>query len=124
MAVPIPTTLAHSAPVDPDQEPHSSNTSNVAVVPPMEQCSRESTLTRRSAAYSERRSSTAVYDEQIAERKRLEAEEAERERYEEMEIRRIKEEKARREAEKERKQKEEEQYREQVNSAYYYSVMN
>ncbi|KIH61590.1 hypothetical protein ANCDUO_08135 [Ancylostoma duodenale] len=117
VAIPIaPSVIAHNAPIDPDQEPH---TSNVAVVPPLEQSSYEGhgsescskgTMSRRSTAESKYDSD---YDEQIAEKKRIEAEEAERERYEEEKIRREKEEKARREAELERRRKEEESLKEQ-----------
>ncbi|KHJ97533.1 hypothetical protein OESDEN_02490 [Oesophagostomum dentatum] len=70
-------------------------------------------ISRRSTVDSDRRSSTADYDEQIEEKKRLEAEEAERERYEEERIRQEKESKERWEAEQERKHKEEERLREQ-----------
>ncbi|EYC45239.1 hypothetical protein Y032_0434g1389 [Ancylostoma ceylanicum] len=117
VAIPIPpSVVAHSAPIDPDQEPH---TSNVAVVPPLEQRSYEGhgsescskgTMSRRSTAESKYDSD---YDEQIAEKKRIEAEEAERERYEEEKIRREKEEKARREAELERRRREEDRLKEQ-----------
>ncbi|RCN23788.1 hypothetical protein ANCCAN_30524 [Ancylostoma caninum] len=68
-------------------------------------------MSRRSTAESKYDSD---YDEQIAEKKRIEAEEAERERYEEEKIRREKEEKARREAELERRRREEERLKEQM----------
>ncbi|KAK6747697.1 hypothetical protein RB195_000721 [Necator americanus] len=123
MAYPIPPSVPHRAPIDPAQQPH---TSNVAVVPPLEQSTHEGyessscskgTISRRSTAESkydsDRHSSVTDYDEQIAEKKRIEAEEAERERYEEKKIEREKEEKARREAELDRRHKEEERLKEQ-----------
>ncbi|KAK5966978.1 hypothetical protein GCK32_014384 [Trichostrongylus colubriformis] len=120
MAIPIPNPATfHSAPIDPSQEPHEAS---VAVVHPMaasegyeSSASSNGTASRRSTSNGQyditrKRSSSSVtdYDEQIAERKRMEAEDAERERCEEDRIMREKEEKARRQMEEERRRKDEE----------------
>nr|CDJ85399.1 Hypothetical protein CBG24832 [Haemonchus contortus] len=125
MAIPIQNPAAfHSAPIDPSQEPREAN---VAVVPPLAShedyessasssgtFSRRSTTTDRYDSVRQRSSSSVTdYDEQIAERKRMEAEDAERDRYEEERVIREKEEKIRRQADAERKQKEEERMKEQ-----------
>ncbi|KAJ1349140.1 hypothetical protein KIN20_004596 [Parelaphostrongylus tenuis] len=130
VAIPIPTPVTiQNAPVDPSQEPRISPTS----VPPRKSSIHKDTfvsLCDTSASTSDdsvrvplisnvakqerdQRRSAAGYDEQIAEKKRIEAEEAERDRYEEEKIMREREAQIRREEEEQRRHLEAEHLREQ-----------